>query len=675
MGSGIELAQSWDGTDDAQPPNVLASGRYDYTLTSSQSGGGGAATDVRGWVELDSTLDIARIDLPTERSVTVDNSLDIEGTVGGSGSPSYQLEYAPGYAPTSGFLLIDSGTGPASGVLGSWNTTSLTAGIYTLRLIVGSGPQQAEDRVTVGVFRVDPLVSSSAVFSPNGDGKLDWVAVETSATLDTEWILDVIDSTQGIVHQIEGEGREIAAFWEGEAGAGLAPEDDYTFRLTATEPGAQENLVVSGGLVNLDTTPPFASIAAPGPGEMVLGYGPLSVVGDATDLNADRYFLSWAPGQSPVSFTEFDQGSGAVSGGLLGELPEDEPSVPEYPNGIATLRLDVVDRGENASVATREIDFDRISISNVTLSPELIDALAGESTQITYDLSHPADIGLTLHPSGGTQVVKSLLSDDPQAAGTNGVAWDGTTDSGSPAASGAYFVSIAASDAFGRTATLNPPGKPVLRTGLFTPLETTFTPSSISFDAYKNEDLQIDAGAQEPGFRRIVVFPTSGGQFTAVESAPVPAGVSTFTWNGRVPATGEILQETFNILVSDSGPDELGNFVERDSVLVRAPTLVPRLHVNPYVFIPMYSQVSDIRFELSRSARVTLDLYDPNGGFLVSLLDAVELTAGEHTYPWDGRDVTDRIVVEEGLHEVRLTAEDLATGETAVRTGALTVFY
>ena len=69
--------------------------------------------------------------------------VQISGTAGGSGFQSYQVDWAPGLDPGTGFettgvTLAGGGNSPVSnGLLASWDTSSIsTAGYYTIRLTV-----------------------------------------------------------------------------------------------------------------------------------------------------------------------------------------------------------------------------------------------------------------------------------------------------------------------------------------------------------------------------------------------------------------------------------------------------------------------------------------------------------------------------------------------------------
>lgn len=65
------------------------------------------------------------------------------------------------------------------------------------------------------------------------------------------------------------------------------------------------------------------------------------------------------------------------------------------------------------------------------------------TTTIAYELPHDAAVTLTIHDAAG-RLVRTLRSDDFEAAGRREALWDGRDDGGRPIASGVYLVRLKA---------------------------------------------------------------------------------------------------------------------------------------------------------------------------------------------------------------------------------------
>ena len=81
-------------------------------------------------------------------------------------------------------------------------------------------------------------------------------------------------------------------------------------------------------------------------------------------------------------------------------------------------------------------------------------------------------------------------------------------------------------------------------------------------------------------------------------------------------------------------------------------------------FDPANGERVDIRFELSKAARVTLHIFDPDFELVAQLIKKELLAAGSHTVTWNGRDV-DGVLVPDEAYLFTIEAED-ASGQFAV---------
>jgi membrane peptidoglycan carboxypeptidase len=82
----------------------------------------------------------------------VSGVVTVSGRAASSDFESYRLEYGAGASPAAWTAILESTTPVSDDVLGSWDTRSLTAGTYTLRLVVrdrGRGELSTITTVTI----------------------------------------------------------------------------------------------------------------------------------------------------------------------------------------------------------------------------------------------------------------------------------------------------------------------------------------------------------------------------------------------------------------------------------------------------------------------------------------------------------------------------------------------
>lgn len=165
--------QRWDA------PAVIQNGNwYDFSLTMPTSG----LTDgdwywlelqlrdnrrrdilrMSQMVQVDGSAPVATITAPSAGG-WVSGNLPVEGTADDAYSfHEYVLEYGEGAAPSSWIKIGSTGTSPVvAGVLGAWDTTTVTDGPYTLRLTVMDRARNTNmDTVQVSVDNNSPTISS-----------------------------------------------------------------------------------------------------------------------------------------------------------------------------------------------------------------------------------------------------------------------------------------------------------------------------------------------------------------------------------------------------------------------------------------------------------------------------------------------------------------------------------
>ena len=675
-GTGTSFSTAWDGKNTAS--QALPVGSYRYTLSAQPSAAGGtAAAPVVGDLSLVAGDLVAEIADPgPEASLRKEGSLVVRGRALGTGFSAYELDYAAGADPgASSFIRIARGTTAVAtaATLGTWNTSSLSQGIYTLRLrTTGADSAAVEERVTLALLELGAVAVSPGHFSPNGDGRRDEVTASATATARGAWTAQVRNAAGTVLRSYSGTGSRPRVVWDGRNTAGtLQSEGTYTVALgMGVDVG---KALEATGTVTLDVTPPQAVITAPAANSSVLDYDE-TITGTASDLHFASYELrSSAAGRTVVVLKS---GTTAVVAGTLGTLT-DSVIAPRYVDGPShTLELFVEDRAGNRATTTRTLRFDRIHLSGLSVVPQTIDPEQDETVRIAYRLSHPATVTVQMVADrmGGPTV--TLVENQSASPGSLTTTWNGKDAAGKPLARDLYHPRITARDAAGRSAVYDAanaslPAGPRWSQAQFNGKDS---PREVEdFNPYRNDEFRIDYQMSKEGRHTLrvgLLGPEARGQQLLLRNqALVPKGANHVIWTGRL-ANGKPYTGGFRVLFGL--PDAISDL----SLLVWSPEFrVESFRANPYVLRPAHAQVVHISYTLQRAAQVQVDIVDPDGNHWLQLQAATARQPGAHKLTWSGRNAAGKIAAPEGLYTIEVTATETGgRSERTVRRGNLLVY-
>ena len=95
--------------------------------------------------------------------------------------------------------------------------------------------------------------------------------------------------------------------------------------------------------------------------------------------------------------------------------------------------------------------------------------------------------------------------------------------------------------------------------------------------------------------------------------------------------------------------------------------------VNPDAFNPSEGEDTTVKFTTNCDADIELIIVDSSDDTVITLVDDVETSAGDHEFDWDGTE-TDGDTVESGTYEYKITAKDIDSGdELDTEEGTITV--
>ena len=218
-----------------------------------------------------------------------------------------------------------------------------------------------------------------------------------------------------------------------------------------------------------------------------------------------------------------------------------------------------------------------------------------------------------------------------------------------------YYFTIQVLDSLGRTGTYNNATSP--NYGSTAPSSSDHQVSAANFDPYKNQRLQLNYqfnGA--PGDLKVVIRNSSNQTIRTLFWWTHVPGSHVLYWDGRRD-DGSFHQGPFDVYW-----DVPLQLAENVIILQRAPPGNARFRAEPYLFQPVLGEISTFSYQLTRDFVVSLELIDPNGNTVRTLVDSVPQPAGVHVVEWDGRTDDGRVVAVEGDYRVRLEAVDPVSG-------------
>jgi flagellar hook assembly protein FlgD len=298
------------------------------------------------------------------------------------------------------------------------------------------------------------LTAASAApraFSPNGDGRLQSVAVRASgATGASSWRFTAAplgsEGPGAPVRTIAGSGAAPKVSWDGKTDAGTVAGDG-TYRLTIAVLDDAGNAATRAFDIVLDTTAPAVTVAA----------SPAAFSPDGDGM-ADRTRVAWTNGNSLAAVVTISRGTKVVrtfatKAATAGTIAWDgrDRTGRAVPDGAYAVRIVSIDALFNRGVATATVTVDRsagfLRWSPIAFDPQDGDTLA-RSARVTFRLGRPATTTLAIVDGSGA-VVRTIWTDRRLAAGTVGWSWDGRTGAKAFVAPGTYSAVLTATSDLG----------------------------------------------------------------------------------------------------------------------------------------------------------------------------------------------------------------------------------
>ncbi len=333
------------------------------------------------------------------------------------------------------------------------------------------------------------------------------------------------------------------------------------------------------------------------------------------------------------------------------------------------------------ALAATPVDL-AIRLTNVAMTVPRISPLGTPpAAQGSYTVSESGSVQIAIRRDSDNAVVQQI-SQSPAGAGVQTFAWDGKDTAGTIVTPGMYRAVVTAADV-GSSITFDPPALSSIT------IMNSGTATSV-YRPLKNEFYRAQVSLTKPGLITMSVTPQGGTTFYPLNRVYYPAGPAWITWDGRDP-TGQLITVPVSILIGDT-EDVRSTAIQ---VLGAAPEitgLLPapdiEIKADPYLVVHSFEQITRMAFRVSADSDVRFALLPPGvtdirASNAVVLLDNVRLnakTAGgapqDHTVEWRGYDPAKTAqvrVAPEGAYTFAIEAKSVATGQTTLYRGAVTL--
>ncbi len=662
-GTGTAIKQKWYGTN-SQAVKV-ADGAYFYQINAVDPTNGNTASSPQGMIMVSSVVPIVYMDPPVDDQMFQGGaSISVTGTASDpNGLKTYTLDYGVGGDPASWTTLKTSTTPVTDGLIYAWDTTSLTSGMYTLRLTVtDNAGNVVVDTARVRLLWTQNAAASEGYISPNGDNIKDTTTISAAFTYLSAWTITINDSSAATVRTYTGTGTSMAQSWDGNDSTGtVVPDGTYTYRIDATSTETSVQAASTTRSIIVDTTPPTAVISSPAANAVLRDI--VQVLGTASDTNLDNYRLEYGLAAGAGPWTLISGATTPVSGGTLATwVTNDQTNAVLVQNGGYALRLTATDKAGNSSISIVPVSTDNLILSNIGASSHTLNTNNSESSAISFTINEPATVTLSIIPEKqgptGTPVYQASQA---YAAGAYSFTWNGTDNTGKVVPDEAYLYVLGASDGV-KSDSYSPPAP--TGTGSVT------CSQSSGADPLTNQPMTITYTPTQPS-RVTVSISWAAQNFNVLTAVPATPGSYSYVWDVRNPS-GQPLDYGAGASCS------IASLLRENYIITNGDTpVISALKTDPYAMSLSYGQFTRIEYTLSRDSNVTIQLVSPSGS-AITVAGTQLQTAGPQELDWNDLDPADTngmkaLFSGEGNYMVTVTAVNPVTGSTSIARGNLMI--
>jgi flagellar hook assembly protein FlgD/outer membrane protein OmpA-like peptidoglycan-associated protein len=335
---------------------------------------------------------------------------------------------------------------------------------FLIRAKDDNGNEAVTQRYTVVVdntppdARIAPVADANKIFSPDGDGNKDTLALSLSGSVEEVWDAGVYDAAGNKIKSFDFNGKSPAAVsWDGRADNGaFAPDGVYTFRIASTDKADNHAEAALSNIV-ISTIQPVVHISLTDAYLSPNGDGVKDTVGFNFDVPVKEGITGWkleirdSANEARRSFTGTSPAPVNIDYNGQGDSQERLPEgvyraafAVTYRNGFTStdtspqFTIDIT-----PPQVTVQTGYDAFSPNNDGEKDEMVIAQTG-SNEVLWR----GEIRDTAKPQSAPPVRVFRFAGMPPSA----VQWDGHTDAGALAADGRYIYELSATDRAGNFA-------------------------------------------------------------------------------------------------------------------------------------------------------------------------------------------------------------------------------
>lgn len=340
-----ERGVAWDGRDDAMAR--APDGEYTLELRATSTTDATHSQVEEISVLLDATPPLFTTD--TAMRPFMAGNVALRGSIADAALSQYNI-YVEGPLPSNRRVLLAEGSEVMiKQSLGTLEALGLDDARYRIRVRAGDEAENSSEYVSPE-FELDSMPPVASFSSPAPGTFVSRVRpADIAGQVDDRNLLGVelkIANTIVATAPVAANPQSLVFTFDGMA----LPDGRYPIQLIGTDKAG--NIGLANGTVNVDNTLPVAQITSPAANTPVGTMIP--VIGTASDANMQAWKLELGSGvgEGVDSLTVIARGAGNVEGAELTKL------VGLPPDGPATLRLTVLDKGGNVSTFDVPLQID-----------------------------------------------------------------------------------------------------------------------------------------------------------------------------------------------------------------------------------------------------------------------------------------------------------------------------
>ncbi|MGE5473612.1 MAG: FlgD immunoglobulin-like domain containing protein [Ignavibacteriales bacterium] len=281
---------------------------------------------------------------------------------------------------------------------------------------------------------------------------------------------------------------------------------------------------------------------------------------------------------------------------------------------------------------------------------------------ISYKISIDSTITIKIFDNL-KNLVRIMEKDIAKKAGANSIVWDGKDDSGVVVDNGTYTYNITAKSIYG---ILSTPATGIIVVG-DCPQISSVSDSPDPFDPNTQDTSVITFRLSEKSIVTLQIFDSSGNLVKTLIDNELEAGIKTASWNGN-DQNGQCVSNGAYVYYINAVNAE-GKKAQQVSGTINIGEELPSLFslgYNPTTLNPNNSYLH-ISYVLTKSGRITIDIFDPSSNLLERIDDRTIKAAGQDESTWEGRDSLG-VPVKSGTYKFVITLESLSGQKIDTRT-------